>query len=76
MGYNTDGGLILFDNYADIWDDPDDFLEEAIAELRITDAALASAPVLATSDPSLIWENFIAMMATEMKAELEKQGKP
>ncbi len=49
MGYDSDGGLIPFDKKADIWGDPDDFLDEAIAELRITDAVLAPAPAPATS---------------------------
>ncbi len=36
-GYYSDGEIIPIDEYADIWDDPDEFLDDANAEFTIED---------------------------------------
>ncbi len=47
MGYDSYGDLIPFDECVNIEEDPDDFLEEALTESAIADAAAASATTLA-----------------------------
>ncbi len=88
-GYDSDGCLITFDEYAKRGENPDDFVEEAIAELSVEDgnasqlaasrapSALPPPPAPSlSSNNNLTCKKIISMTSIQWKAELEKRGKP
>lgn len=81
-GYDSDGELVYFDEYAEMGENPDNFIEDALVE------GAAEAPEPAPAAPATITtpsdhppavalkrEHIMSMLAKELKDELVKRGK-
>ncbi len=81
LGYDSDGELMEFDDYAEKCEDVDDYDEvelkaASFSALSIVDKAAALSEVTTVQDvPTLTEEKIKGMNVNQLKAELEKRGK-